>query len=254
MNNDSLVAFTLKGYIAQFRRFYSTTSSLSYTFPPRTTLEGIIAAILGLDRDSYYDVLSSDECDIAVRVLTPVRRITFSVNYLLVKDKPIVDVQGVGRRTQITTEYLVNGFESSDPLAYRIYFRHDDAEMNKKIFDYLINRTFVYPLSLGPAYALSWVDDVKFLKYWKKYSSGEVIDISSPIERDLVKEVKMVDNLGSIIFYEEYVPVDFSIDRIISKTKNYIVPAMDKSIKVVLEEGVEYITIEDDKLINVAPL
>lgn len=254
MNDDYMVAFTLKGYIAQFRRFYSTTSSLTYVFPPRTTLEGIIAAVLGMDRDSYYDILSSDKCDIAVRILTPVRRIISSVNYLLVKDKPIVDVQGIGKRTQVTTEYLVNGFDTSDPLAYRIYFRHDDAELNRKLYNILINGEIEYPVSLGPAYALSWIDDVKVQNYRRIRSNGEVIDISSPIERDLVKEVKMANDIGSIIYYEEYVPVDFSSVRTIRKTKNYIVPVMNKAIEVVLEEGVEYIAIEDGKLINIVPL
>ena len=38
-----LVAFTLAGPMAHFRKFYTTTSALTYLFPPRTTLMGLVA-------------------------------------------------------------------------------------------------------------------------------------------------------------------------------------------------------------------
>ncbi|MDW8022877.1 MAG: CRISPR-associated protein Cas5, partial [Nitrososphaerota archaeon] len=44
-----LVVFDAKCFFAHFRKHFSTTSSLSYSFPPRTTIAGMMAAILGYD-------------------------------------------------------------------------------------------------------------------------------------------------------------------------------------------------------------
>ncbi len=62
-----ITVFDLYGKFAHFRKFYTNSSSLTYLIPPRTTIEGIIAALLGYERDSYYDVLSVDKLNIAVK-------------------------------------------------------------------------------------------------------------------------------------------------------------------------------------------
>lgn len=41
--------FEVSGRMAMFRKPYTTTSSVSYPFPPPTALAGMIAAILGYD-------------------------------------------------------------------------------------------------------------------------------------------------------------------------------------------------------------
>ncbi|MCX8153608.1 MAG: CRISPR-associated protein Cas5, partial [Candidatus Bathyarchaeota archaeon] len=63
--NIKLVVFDAKCFFAHFRKHFSTTSSLSYSFPPRTTIAGMMAAILGYDRGAYYTTFSSEKCRIA---------------------------------------------------------------------------------------------------------------------------------------------------------------------------------------------
>ncbi|MCS7245973.1 MAG: CRISPR-associated protein Cas5, partial [candidate division WOR-3 bacterium] len=46
-----LISFELKGKFAHFRAFYSNATAISYYFPPRTTLVGLVAGILGRERD-----------------------------------------------------------------------------------------------------------------------------------------------------------------------------------------------------------
>lgn len=62
-----IIIFELWGKFAHFRKFYTNSSSLSYSVPPRTTIEGIIAAILGYERDSYYEKFNPDNLYVAVR-------------------------------------------------------------------------------------------------------------------------------------------------------------------------------------------
>ena len=51
----NLIVFDIWGDYAYFRRGYTTTSTLTYPFPSRTTIAGFIAGILGYPRNSYYD-------------------------------------------------------------------------------------------------------------------------------------------------------------------------------------------------------
>ena len=62
-----ILAFNIRGKFAHFRKFYSNSSALSYFIPPRTTIIGLIAGMLGLERDSYYEDFSLDNCDTGVR-------------------------------------------------------------------------------------------------------------------------------------------------------------------------------------------
>jgi CRISPR-associated protein Cas5h len=76
-----IIIFEISGKFAHFRKFYTNSSSLSYSVPSRTTVEGIIAAILGLERDTYYEKLSLDNCKIAIEKVNKTRKINQSLNY-----------------------------------------------------------------------------------------------------------------------------------------------------------------------------
>ena len=58
--NEKLLAFDIWGEYGYFRRGYTTTSTVSYPFPSRTTIAGLVSSILGLERDSYYDIFSKE--------------------------------------------------------------------------------------------------------------------------------------------------------------------------------------------------
>lgn len=48
---DKMLVFDVWGDYAHFRRFYTTTSPLSFPIPPRTALCGLIGAIIGLEKE-----------------------------------------------------------------------------------------------------------------------------------------------------------------------------------------------------------
>jgi CRISPR-associated protein Cas5h len=64
-----LLQFDIYGRLAHFRKFYSNVTSLSYYFPPRNTIIGMIGSILGMQRDSYYGILSDNKLGVAIRIL-----------------------------------------------------------------------------------------------------------------------------------------------------------------------------------------
>lgn len=76
------LVFDLKGKFAHFRKFYTNSSLLSYLVPPRTVIEGVVAAILGFERDSYYEELLAENLLIAVQKIERTYKIVQTVNYI----------------------------------------------------------------------------------------------------------------------------------------------------------------------------
>jgi len=81
---DKIITFKLSGKYAHFRKFYTNSSSLSYLLPPRTVIAGIMASILKIPRDEYYEVFN--EKRIKISVVIPegliIRKQTQTINYL----------------------------------------------------------------------------------------------------------------------------------------------------------------------------
>jgi len=109
-----VVAFDLWGDYGHFRRFFTTSSPLTYSFPPPTAVRGIVGAILGKGRDEY--LLATSDLAIGVRVLTAVKRVRWGQNFIFTKGTsgqfdPTLLAQRKGNaqgmvRTQVKYEYL----------------------------------------------------------------------------------------------------------------------------------------------------
>ena len=68
-----IFSFHLRGKMAHFRKYYSNSSALSYFIPPRTTVVGILAGLLGRERDTYYNEFSLKKCNIALAIQSPIK-------------------------------------------------------------------------------------------------------------------------------------------------------------------------------------
>lgn len=80
-----VVAFDIWGDYGHFRRFFTTSSPLTYSFPPPTAVRGIVGAILGLDKDAYLE--STADLYVGVRILMPVRRVRWEQNLIFTKGR-----------------------------------------------------------------------------------------------------------------------------------------------------------------------
>lgn len=70
------LTFRLSGDWGHFRRIDRTVTKQTYRVPPRTTLAGLLAAIVGVGRDGYYEVFGGDVSAIAIELLSPPRVIS----------------------------------------------------------------------------------------------------------------------------------------------------------------------------------
>ncbi|PWI57012.1 CRISPR-associated protein Cas5 [Sulfoacidibacillus thermotolerans] len=142
---DRIVVFELRGHMAHFRKIYTNSSSLTYLVPPRTTLSGIIAAILGLNRDSYYQLLGPEQSWITVSLRTKVRTIMQTMNNLFIKSPS--ELSGVKGHTQVPTEIVVS--QTAGDLIYRVFFAHQDESLVSELADRIVQHAPAYPVSLG---------------------------------------------------------------------------------------------------------
>ena len=109
-----VVVFDLWGEYGHFRRFFTTSSPLTYSFPPPTAVRGIVGAILGLDKHAY--LKATADLAVGVRLLAPVKRVRWGQNLVFTKGKgggfdPTLSLYRKGNiqgmvHTQVKVEYL----------------------------------------------------------------------------------------------------------------------------------------------------
>jgi len=63
---DTCIGFDVTADFAHFRKVGNNSAKPSYRVPPRTTIAGLLAGIMGMPRDSYYDLFSPSSSAVAV--------------------------------------------------------------------------------------------------------------------------------------------------------------------------------------------
>ena len=256
INVNKLLIFDIKGPAAHFRKFYTNSSSLSYTFPPRTTITGLIAGMLGRARDSYYEEFNSDKCRIAISIRTPIRKIMQTVNY--VRTKSLGELNLSAGHTQIPLEILLP-FKNSDMVKYRIYFYHAD-DIFYKFREILERGNFVYPPYLGIS---EFIAEVEFIEFIGQNKIRRVSDISEPVEIATVVNVKQIPE-GALIFepnsgmplqyVKERMPLEFDSERKLKKGASFIYEKNQNKVKLNKINGsyyrINYHSPEGDKIIE----
>lgn len=212
---ERLLVFDLKGLMAHFRKFYTNSSSLSYSFPPRTALAGLLASLLGRERDSYYDDFSLEKARIGVALKTPVRKVVQTVNYLFTKDWKLYDR---GQGTQIPVEWVLPS-QPHSTLCYRIYFAHVKPELVEEAYCLLSEGRYCYPLYLGVTECPAWVEGPRL------YDAREMvlkIDPPEPVPLGTVVPVPRLS--GDLVLqpglqiYKDRFPFDFFPGRLLRAT------------------------------------
>jgi CRISPR-associated protein Cas5h len=229
----TLIVFDLTGYFAHFRKHFSTTSSLSYTFPPRTTLCGVVASILGYDRNEYYEEFSSENCGIGLQVMKPVRRLLQAVNYIMTDDEAISFFKRTfrwrGEPAQIRLELITADGRIPSEVHYRVFFHHQDAQLMKHLEDKMRSRKSYYPPYLGTANNLTTLRYIGSMEA-EFFQPGGDIYVSTVIPVSRIKS--MEPEKGLRIYREELVPADFFKDRTLKRMESYIYEEAGKPIKV----------------------
>ena len=80
-----VLSFDIEGKFAHFRKYYANNTAFTFSLPPRTTIMGIIAGAMGLEKDSYYEDFGSDNLKIGINILSLIKKSFHRLNFLMIK-------------------------------------------------------------------------------------------------------------------------------------------------------------------------
>lgn len=201
-----VLVFDVSGDMAMFRKPYTTTSLVSFAFPPPTAVGGMLAAITGIDHGAssgaqnarYWEALSGTSIAIAMRA--PLRWYTTAVNMIKFKS-PSGDM---GEHIQAKHQMVKNP-------SYRIYVRGGDLYDRLK---YRLERNeFIFTPYLGVAYALAEICYVG--EFEETYLEEAKVPVSTivPMYRGMELDV-----ISSRAVHRDLVPFMVDKNRRVQKT------------------------------------
>lgn len=206
-----VLVFRLWGDYGHFKKFYTTTSPLTFEFPPPVTVLGIVSAIIGLDRDSYLERFKDPSMfRLAVCLDRPVKKVRWTQNLIDTKRH----FWKIHNRTQIRTEFL------KDP-GFKFFFSHKDPEIYHQLKENLKSHKSHYTVSLGLSELLA---DFSFCGEQSVTSleTNEWQDIQSVIPCSALQDETAVEfEDGKELFKINY-PVEMMPDRVVTRREDVI--------------------------------
>ncbi len=198
MNVDTMLVFNVRGSYGHFRKPYTTTSPLTYPFPPRPALCGFIGAILGTERKEFNTLFSPENCTLGLRIISKVVKIKIAINYLDI-DTPKT-FHAIKGRKQIPVEFLKSPH-------FTIYFSHKEKSVHQKMKHYLEQHETEFTPCLGLSQLLA---DFEYKgEYPFKFVSpnnGESVEIQSVIPVSESVQVVFDDMAGSKEYFSCRLP------------------------------------------------
>jgi len=202
----NVIVFDIWGDYGHFKKFHTTASPLTFSFPPPTAVIGIVAAILGIDKENYWDTFSPENTRVAVRIINPVKKMRTGINVIETKSAgPMFN--RIKQRSQIKYEYLKDAH-------YRIFFSHDDPDLMDRLKTMLAAHKNVYTISLGNAQMLAGFAFTGAYEA-QKLSGGSYVSIHSvlPLEENMKMDSKVIMFEENRQYTKEIVSIRMNANR-----------------------------------------
>ena len=127
-----------------FRKYYTTSSPLTFSLPPPPTIAGMLGAIIGSPKDRYLEDFSLLRMYLGIGLRKPVRKVRMGINLINTKDNYWQPVKkGLHEpRTQIRTEFLYQPH-------FRIYVHHQEPKIFDRLAEMVKEHRSYFTLSMG---------------------------------------------------------------------------------------------------------
>jgi CRISPR-associated protein Cas5h len=259
-----IISFKVKGKLAHFRKYYANNTAFSFTIPPRTTLMGMVAAIMGWPKDSYYEILSSENIRFGVRVMSPLKKSFHRLNFLSIKSVGDLaknwssDFRGEQGRVQTPFEVVSGWNIGQNEVVYQIFIscRENGQNTFSELRKHLISKTPVYNISLGTANFTASIFDVCMLTTdeIEEKETDDFIYMHTALPTEMVKELRFdKEEFGDYNFVEEdLMPGDFKEkdNREVRKMNRLLFSTSSNPLRVKLK-GPYYCIRYTDEVINI---
>lgn len=147
------LSFTVRGPWGHFRRVEGNIVKQTYRVVPRTTVAGLIAAMLGIERDGYYDVFAEDSSAMAIEPVREIRTVNMPMNTLSTANEDLHSLNPRGKLSMKlpdpTKLRQQHNYEVLVEPAYRIDVALDDEEYYRDLAETLAAGESHYVPSLG---------------------------------------------------------------------------------------------------------
>lgn len=236
---DKILVFDVWADYAHFRKFYTTTSPLTFSFPPRTALCGLIGAIVGLEKEEnkYLDFFSFRESFIGVRIINPIKKVMIAQNLIHTKDARGLGMNLITKRTQIRFEFLKSP-------KFRIYFAYAGKEEKlKNLKQNLFEHKSVYTPVLGLSENIA---DFKFIDEFdfETIQSNEYVPIQTVIPLGQVSDDYGTKFDYNAEYFSERHALMLTTERIVIKYDDILFERNGKPIEIKLKEN--YFELQND--------
>jgi CRISPR-associated protein Cas5h len=216
---DKVLIFDIWGDYAHFRKIETTTSPLTYSIPTGTSLSGIISAILGQTRDSYYELFSPGNAKLAIRVLNPLKKIRININLIKTDEGFFLwDIRNASRSP--------TPFEFVKEPKYRIHVWLKDKDLRKKLKEFLQNHQSFYTPYLGISELIANFNFVGEFDVHEK--SGEEEEIHTVVRKD---KSKLILEEGKK-YVKERIPIFMDSNRVVQEYADVFFEANARPLKV----------------------
>lgn len=205
------VVFDCSSSMAMFRKPYTTTSSVSFAFPPPSAVAGLLSAIIGLEngasengaRADYWSALRGTR--IALSILNATRWLRATLNFW---DTGEV----MNAHTQVKHQFVASP-------KYRIYVEGGIEEYLDK---YLRKGSFFYTPYLGTAYSIAQIDYVGACQPQPVEEDAIQVDSILPWEENGEGEMPTLDIAKTGGVFRELVPFALTPERGLVQSINVV--------------------------------
>jgi len=225
-----VLVFDLFGDLAHFRKYYSTTSPVTFTIIPPVTVLGILGAILGLEKEEnqYLTRLNKAGTMLAVQNLSRVKKIRMGINLVNTKGNIWVPKQRrEGARTQIRFEFLKE-------VAYRLYVTMEDEQLFQKLIWMVKEHKSFYTVSLGLSELLAGFNYIGLKEFTWQEESDHFVDIVSMVPVNSLLENGISITSGQR-FLKEMVPVRMDHQRIVRDYSEMLIESQGNPLRLKLK-------------------
>lgn len=239
-----VLTFHLNGKMAHFRKYYSNSTALSYMLPPLTTVKGILAGVLGYERDSYYGDFSAENCKIGIVVEKPIKKMTQTMN--LLKVESLNDLSGAGlNRTQNDMEFIIPRNIRLDEISYRIYCHHKNPDILDALEALLCEEHFYRSrginVCLGSMQCQGRISGGEMMTLRERIAGESEVSIFGSLPKESIAMIDPRSNTELDILKEETI-IEFGGGRILTENSKKDILANMRSgpLKLRLKPGTVY--------------
>ena len=202
---SDLLVFDFFSDTGHFKRYYTTSSPITFAFPPKTAIQGVLGAILGIEKESCIAVFQKAQLKVAIQILNPIKKFRMGIKWI--KTSSVSSMQKVEPKP-IVQEYLRD-------CRYRLYISLEDKTLFNDLQTKLELKQTFYSLCMGITECLAHYGYVGKVSANVKEISEQLIEVHSLIPfSNLLRESDSVDFLEvGKIFQKERCCVEFSSER-----------------------------------------